>query len=69
MTVQIAQCIQHVLKPRGVGVIIEAAHQCITTRGIHKPGVTMVTSSLLGSFRDDPVTRKEFLSAIRAHAG
>jgi GTP cyclohydrolase I len=69
MTAQIAQCIQRVLNPRGVGVVIEAAHQCITTRGIHKSRVTMVTSSLLGSFRDNPDTRKEFLSAIRSHAG
>jgi GTP cyclohydrolase I len=65
MTAQIAQCIESVLKPRGVGVVIESSHQCITTRGIHKPGVTMVTSSLLGAFRDNPDTRKEFLSAIR----
>lgn len=69
MTAQIAQCIQRVLKPRGVGVVIESAHQCITTRGIHKAGVTMVTSSLLGAFRDNPDTRKEFLSAILPHAG
>lgn len=69
MTAQIAQCIQQALKPRGVGVVIESAHQCITTRGIHKPGVTMVTSSLLGAFRDNPDTRREFLSTIRSHAG
>jgi GTP cyclohydrolase I len=67
LTAQIAQCIQQVLNPRGVGVVIEAAHQCITTRGIHKPGVTMVTSTLLGAFRDNPATRREFLSAIRSH--
>ncbi len=64
LTSQIADTIQDVLKPRGVGVVIEAAHQCMTTRGIRKPGVTMVTSRMLGSFRDDPTTRREFLSMI-----
>ena len=48
----------------GVAVVIEAAHQCMTTRGVHKPGVTMVTSRMLGAFRDNPETRQEFLSAI-----
>ena len=64
LTSQIADTIQDVLKPRGVGVVIEAAHQCMTTRGIHKPGVSMVTSRMLGSFRDDPTTRREFLAMI-----
>ncbi len=66
LTGQIAQTIHDVLKPLGVAVVIEAAHQCMTTRGVHKPGVTMVTSHLLGAFRDDPTTRREFLSLIRA---
>lgn len=64
LTAQIADTIQKVLKPRGVGVVIEAAHQCMTTRGVRKPGVSMVTSRMLGSFRDDPTTRQEFLSII-----
>jgi len=64
MTAQIAQCIQDVLEPRGVAVVIEAAHQCMTTRGVHKPGVTMVTSQMLGAFRNDPMTRREFLTII-----
>lgn len=64
MTAQIAHCINDVLKPRGVGVVIEAAHQCMTTRGVHKPDVTMVTSQMLGGFREDPMTRREFLAVI-----
>ena len=64
LTAQIADTIQEVLKPAGVGVVIEAAHQCMTTRGIRKPGVSMVTSRMLGSFREDPTTRREFLSII-----
>jgi len=64
MTAQIANCIQEVLEPRGVAVVIEAAHQCMTTRGIRKPGVAMVTSRMLGAFRDDPSTRREFLAMI-----
>jgi GTP cyclohydrolase IA len=55
-----------VLQPKGVAVVIEAAHQCMTTRGVHKPGVSMVTSTMLGAFRDDPTTRREFLSMIGA---
>lgn len=66
LTSQVANTINEVLQPRGVGVIIEAAHQCMTTRGVNKPGVTMVTSTLLGCFRDDPTTRQEFLSMVRA---
>ena len=64
LTAQIANTIQQVLQPRGVAVVIEAAHQCMTTRGIHKPGVTMVTSRMLGAFRDDPSTRRELLGMI-----
>ena len=47
-----------------VAVVVEAAHQCMTTRGIHKPGVTMVMSRMLGGFRADPATRREFLAMI-----
>ena len=64
MTVQIADALNDILQPQGVGVILEAAHQCITTRGVHKPGVQMVTSRMLGAFRDDPSTRREFLSIV-----
>jgi GTP cyclohydrolase I len=64
LTAQIANTIQDVLQPRGVAVVIEAAHQCMTTRGVHKPGVTMVTSRMLGVFRDDPTTRREVLAMI-----
>jgi len=53
-----------VLKPKGVGVVIEGVHHCMTTRGIHKPGVAMITSQLLGDFRSDPRTRAEFLNII-----
>lgn len=64
LTAQIAQCIESVLKPKGVGVVIDAVHQCMTTRGIHKSGVSMVTSQMLGSFRKDARTRAEFLQMI-----
>lgn len=64
LNAQIANCIQAVLEPKGVAVVIEATHQCMTTRGVHKTGVTMVTSSMLGSFRSDPMTRREFLTII-----
>jgi len=69
MTAQIARCIEEVLKPRGVGVVIEGAHECMTTRGIHKRGVSMVTSKMLGSFRDDARTRSEFLNFIELGPG
>lgn len=69
LTSQIADTIQEVLQPRGVGVVIEAAHQCMTTRGIRKPGVSMVTSRMLGSFRDDPATRREFLAIVGNQRG
>lgn len=64
MTAQIARCIERVLKPRGVGVVVLGVHECMTTRGIHKRGVSMVTSKMLGSFRDDARTRAEFLNFI-----
>jgi GTP cyclohydrolase IA len=64
MTAQIANVIQDVLEPNGVAVVIEAQHQCMTTRGVYKPGVTMVTSRMLGAFRENLATRKEFLSMI-----
>ncbi len=64
MNAQIANCIQKVLEPKGVAVVIEASHQCMTTRGVHKSGVTMVTSSMFGAFRDNSDTRKEFLNII-----
>src|SRR3954467_4900597 len=69
MTAEIANCLNSVLKPYGVGVVVEAAHECMTTRGVHKPGVTMLTSCLLGSFRTVPETREEFLSAINLRGG
>jgi len=69
LTAQIANCIQDVLHPRGVAVVIEAAHQCMTTRGVRKPGVTMVTSRMLGAFRDDPATRRELLALINTPSG
>ena len=64
MTAQIANCIQRALHPRGVGVVVEGAHECMTTRGIHTRGVSMVTSKMLGGFRDDARTRSEFLRFI-----
>jgi GTP cyclohydrolase IA len=64
LTAEIAECIDEVLKPRGVGVVIEAAHECMTTRGVHKRGVSMVTSKMLGVFREDARTRAEFLRFI-----
>ena len=64
LTAQVANTIQEVLQPHGVGVIIDAAHHCMTTRGVHKPGMGMVTSRMLGSFRTDPSTRREFLSIV-----
>ena len=64
MTAQIAHCIQDVLKPKGCAVIISASHQCMTTRGVHKSGVSMVTSQMLGTFRKDARTRAEFLQIV-----
>ena len=64
LTAQIANMINEVLQPKGVGVIIDASHQCMTTRGVHKPGMSMVTSHMLGTFRSDPRTRREFLAIV-----
>ena len=64
LTAQIADCIADVLKPRGVGVVVDAAHECMTTRGVHKRSVSMVTSRMIGSFRSDARTRSEFLTFI-----
>ena len=69
MTAQIAGCIERVLQPRGVGVVVEGAHECMTTRGVHKRGVSMITSKMLGSFRDDARTRHEFLQFIDVGPG
>lgn len=64
MTAEIAACINTVLQPRGVGVVVEAVHECMTTRGVHKRGVSMITSNMLGTFRSDARTRSEFLTFI-----
>ncbi len=64
LTAQIAHCIAETLQPRGVGVVIHAQHECMTTRGVHKRGVSMVTSQMLGTFREDARTRAEFLRFI-----
>ena len=64
MTVQIADTLQKVLQPKGVAVVIEAAHQCMTTRGVHKPGVGLVTSRMVGAFRTNAATRREFFATI-----
>lgn len=69
MTSQIANCIERALQPRGVGVVVEAVHECMTTRGIHKRGVSMVTSKMLGTFRDDARTRAEFLQFVDVGPG
>ena len=67
LTAQIANTINEVLQPRGVAVVIEAEHQCMSTRGVHKPGAGMVTSRMLGAFRDDPATRRELFAMIGSH--
>ncbi len=69
LTAQIANTIHEVLEPKGVAVVIEATHQCMTTRGVHKPGAVMVTSRMLGTFRSDPKTRREVLAMIGNHGG
>jgi GTP cyclohydrolase I len=69
MTAQIAQVIQDVLQPRGVAVVVEGAHECMTTRGVHKRGVSMITSKMLGTFREDARTRGEFLRFIDVGPG
>ncbi|BAK83773.1 GTP cyclohydrolase I FolE [Komagataeibacter medellinensis] len=68
LTAQIANTINDELQPYGVGVVIEAAHQCMTTRGVHRPGVSMVTSRMLGTFRTNSDTRREFLSILNRPA-
>ncbi|MGH7056644.1 MAG: GTP cyclohydrolase I FolE [Acetobacteraceae bacterium] len=67
LTAQIANTINEVLEPRGVAVVIEAEHQCMSTRGVHQSGVSMVTSHMLGAFRDDPATRRELFAMIGSH--
>jgi GTP cyclohydrolase I len=69
MTAEIARCIQENLHPQGVAVVIDASHECMTTRGVHKRGVSMITSQMLGSFRDDARTRAEFLDFIGINRG
>ncbi len=69
LTAQIANAINDVLLPRGTAVIIEATHECMTTRGVHKPGVSMITSRMLGAFRDDPTTRRELLAMVGRGVG
>ena len=69
MTAQIADCIQRALQPLGVGVVVEGVHECMTTRGVHKRGVSMVTSQMLGAFREDARTRAEFMQLIRGVRG
>ena len=69
LTAEIAHCIQETLQPAGVAVVIDASHECMTTRGVHKRGVSMVTSQMLGSFRDDARTRMEFLQFIGLQGG
>ena len=69
LTAQVANSIQDVLRPKGVAVVLDATHQCMTTRGVHRPGVTMVTSHMLGAFRTDPSTRREFMAIIGAPRG
>jgi GTP cyclohydrolase I len=64
LTAQVANTIDQVLQPKGVAVVIDAAHQCMTTRGVHKPGMSMVTSRMLGAFRANQSTRREFLAII-----
>jgi GTP cyclohydrolase I len=67
LTVQIADTIDRVLQPKGVAVVIEASHQCMTTRGVHKPDAMTVTSRMLGAFRNDDATRKELMSMLFRH--
>jgi GTP cyclohydrolase I len=68
MTAEIANCLQKVLNPHGVAVVVEATHHCMTTRGVHKPGVSMLTSTMLGVFRKQPETRQEFLASLNLHS-
>jgi GTP cyclohydrolase I len=69
MTAQIADTLNEILQPKGVGVILEASHQCMSTRGVHKAGVEMVTSRMLGTFRTDASTRREFLAIVGNQSG
>ena len=69
LTSQVANAIQDVLRPRGVAVVVRATHQCMTTRGVRKPGVSMITSQMLGAFRSDAATRREFLAMIGTTPG
>ena len=69
LTAQIANAIEQVLQPKGVAVVIDAQHQCMTTRGVHKSGVSMVTSRMIGAFRTDPALRREFLSLANRGGG
>ncbi len=64
LTAQVASCIHEALKPRGVGVVVDAVHECMTTRGVHKRSVSMITSRMMGTFREDARTRSEFLQFI-----
>jgi GTP cyclohydrolase I len=64
LTAQIANTIEAVLQPRGVAVVIESEHQCMTTRGVHQHGASMITSRMLGAFRDDPNTRRELMALL-----
>lgn len=66
MTAQIANTIEEVLQPKGVAIVVQAQHQCMSTRGVHKTGVSMVTSRMLGAFRDNEATRREFLAIVGA---
>ena len=67
LTAQVANTIEHVLKPKGIGVVIKATHHCMTTRGINKQGADLVTSRMLGCFRENPMTRQEFLSMVHSN--
>ncbi|MGH8201278.1 MAG: GTP cyclohydrolase I FolE [Steroidobacteraceae bacterium] len=69
LTAQIAGCIAEALRPRGVGVVVDAVHQCMTTRGVHKRGVSLITSRMTGTFREDARTRAEFLQFIGITGG
>jgi len=66
LTAQIANAVDQVLKPQGVGVVIKAAHHCMSSRGVHMHGTDMVTSRMLGCFRDNPMTRQEFMSMVHS---
>lgn len=68
LTAQIANCIEQVLKPKGTGVVIKATHHCMTSRGVNKQGTELVTSRMLGCFRDNPMTRQELMSMVHSSA-